>query len=164
MATQAIEQVDEAPPQNKGKRVILLLALGGILAGGAAGALALGPVIAKRIAARPAPAKTDAAKVDLAVTYDMANLVLNPAGTGGTRFLMVTATFQLKDDNTKDLFKARDSEVRDRILSVLGEKTIDDLSAMDQREGIKKEIVDSVGAMFPKGTILNLFLPQFVIQ
>jgi flagellar protein FliL len=164
MATQAIEQISDAPAPTKSRRGIFLLALGGILAGGAAGVFALGPVLTKRAAAKPAAVTKDASKTETPVHYEFANLVLNPAGTGGTRFLMLTATFQVKDDATKQLFTDRDSEVRDRILGVLGKRTVDDLAEMSHREVIKQELIDSVGAMFPKGAIVKLSFPQFVIQ
>lgn len=125
---------------------------------------ALGPVLTKRAAAKPAVATKDAGKVEIPISYELANLVLNPAGTGGTRFLMVTTSFQIKDQATKDLFTNHDSQVRDRILSLLGKKTVDELADMDHREAIKRELMDSIGVMFPKGSIVNLFFPQFVIQ
>jgi len=164
MATQAIEQ---APAENaeaaapKGKRTVLLLAVAGILAGGAAGFLGVGPVLAKRRAAAPAVKHEEPAA---AVLHAVDNLVLNPAGSNGTRFLMVTATFEVKDGGAEQVMKDHEAEVRDRILALLGKKTIDEVSDINQREKIKQEVLDAVAPLLPKGAIRKVFFPQFVIQ
>jgi flagellar protein FliL len=167
MATQAIENAPaadgaEASPA-KGKRTVLILAVAGIAAGTAAGLFGVGPVLAKRRANAPAAApKTELAAAS--VNHEVANLVLNPAGSGGTRFLMVTATFQLKDAGTDQLMKDHEAEVRDRILALLGKKTVDDLTDISKRDSMKAEVLGVIVPLFPKGTVLNVFFPQFVIQ
>ena len=100
MATQAIEQAPEAAAEaatpTKGGRMVLILGVAGVVAGTAVGLFGVGPVLAKRKAAPHAVAKTED-KGTATVTHAIENIVLNPAGSGGTRFLMVTATFELKD-------------------------------------------------------------------
>jgi len=167
MATEAIEQVptadESAPAASGGARSVILLALAGIIAGSAVGLFGVGPVLAKRKAATPATAvQTEEPKA--AVTHSFENIVLNPAGSGGTRFLMVTAAFELKDAATEQTMKDREPEIRDRILALLGKKTIDELTETAERDAIKKEVMDVVAPMFPKGAILKVFFPQFVIQ
>jgi flagellar protein FliL len=170
MATQAIEQVpaaegaaDAATATGKGgKRTVLIMAVAGIAAGAAAGLFGVGPILAKRRAA--APPKHTAEAQSAAVVHAIENLVLNPAGSGGTRFLMVTATFELKDAAAEELMKAREAEVRDRILGLLGKKTIDELTDIAKRDEIKLEVLAAVSPVFPKGSVLKVFFPQFVIQ
>jgi flagellar protein FliL len=167
MATEAIEQLpaaDEAaapPTTNRGARNLALLGVAGIIAGSAVGLFGVGPVLAKRKAA-PAPPKVE--EVRSAVTHALDNLVLNPAGSGGTRFLMVTAAFELKDAGTEQLMKDHEAEVRDRILALLGKKTVEELTDPNLRDAIKKQVLDVVMPVFPKGTVLKVFFPQFVIQ
>jgi flagellar basal body-associated protein FliL len=168
MATQAIEQ---APAENaegapKGKRTVLILAIAGVLAGGAAGFLGVGPVLAKRRGPE-APAKargSEDGEKNTAVIHAIENLVLNPAGSNGTRFLMVTATFELKDGGAEQVMKDHEAEVRDHILALLGKKNIDELTDINQREKIKKEVLDAVSPLMPKDGIRKVFFPQFVIQ
>jgi flagellar FliL protein len=168
MATQAIEQVPEQAAEAaspKGKRTILMLAIAGLLAGGGAGFFGVGPVLAKKKAAAPAaPAKKGEGEEKAATTHSIENLVLNPAGSGGTRFLMVTMTFEVKDGGADQLMKDKDPEVRDRVLALLGKKTVEELTDVSIREEIKKEVLDAVAPLFPKGTVNKVFFPQFVIQ
>ncbi len=169
MATSAIDQLPQAdgaeavPAAAKGKRTALLMGVGGLIAGIAVGLFVVGPIFAKKKAVAPAPKPAAEAQAG-GVSHEVANLVLNPAGTGGARFLMVTATFDLKDGASEQKMKDHDAEVRDRILSVLGRKTVDELSDISQREKIKKEVLEGVSTLLPKGSILKVFFAQFVIQ
>jgi flagellar protein FliL len=170
MATQAIEQTPapvagagEAVAPTKGKRTVLILAVAGIAAGAAAGLFVAGPMLAKRRAA-PHAEKASADTPSTSVVHAIENLVLNPAGSGGTRFLMVTATFELKDGGAEQQMKDREAEVRDHVLALLGKKTVDELTDISLRDGIKKEVLDAVTPLFPKGAVLKVFFPQFVIQ
>jgi len=167
MATQAIEQASETAPDAasapaKG-RGVMLLAVAGLVAGSAAGLFGLGPVLAKKRALTPPPAKTEAEPAS-SVTHEIANLVLNPAGSGGTRFLMVTAAFELKDGKTEQMMKDREAEVRDHILALLGKKTVENLTDVNARDIVKKEVLDTISPLFPKGAVIRVFFPQFVIQ
>jgi flagellar protein FliL len=172
MATQAIESVPvgdaaesaPAPDAKSGsKRTVLILAIAGLAAGAAAGLFGIGPVLAKRRAAAP-PAKAEGPLANVAVTHSIENLVLNPANSGGTRFLMVTATFELKDGTIEQQMKDHDAEVRDRILAMLGKKTVEELSDITLRENMKQEVLAAVSTLFPKDAVRKVFFAQFVIQ
>lgn len=152
-----------APPTGGSKRTVLIMALAGLAAGAPAGLFGVAPLLAARRSAAPAQPKTQEAPSS-AVTHAIENLVLNPAGSGGSRFLMVTATFELKDAGTEQMMKDREAETRDRILGVLGRKTVDELSDITKRDAIKVEVLDAVLPLFPKGSVLKVFFPQFVIQ
>jgi flagellar protein FliL len=163
MATQAIEQAaDTAPAPAKGKRTVLILGVIGIVAGLAAGYLGVGPVLAKRRAT--ATPRQEAESQGAAVVHTIDNLVLNPAGSNGSRFLMVSATFELRDGNTEQFMKDHEAEVRDHILALLGKKSVEELTDIALREGIKKEVLEAVVPLFPKGAVRKVFFPQFVIQ
>jgi flagellar FliL protein len=173
MATQAIENAppgedagsSAAPdtPKSSGKRSVLILAIAGVVAGVATGLFGIGPVLAKRRSAVVVAPKADATP-KAAVTHSVENLVLNPAGSGGTRFLMVTATFELRDGATDQQMKDHDAEVRDRILATLGKKTVEELSDISLRDTIKQEVLATVSSLFPKNAVSKVFFAQFVIQ
>jgi len=173
MATQAIENApagedagsSAAPdtPKGSGKRSVLILAIAGVAAGVATGLFGVGPVLAKRRSAAVAAPKAEAT-TKAAVTHSVENLVLNPAGSGGTRFLMVTATFELRDAATEQQMKDHDAEVRDRILAALGKKTVEELADISLRDTMKQEVLATVSSLFPKNAVSKVFFAQFVIQ
>ena len=54
--------------------------------------------------------------------------------------------------------------LRDHVLALLGKKTVEELSDITQREGIKQEVLASISELFAKGSVRKVFFPQFVIQ
>ena len=162
--------------------MLLLIAglVGGLVLGGLGGSFALGPMLAKKFAA---PKSAEAATTEdgeeksegehgekgekkagntVAV---MENLVLNPAGSNGTRFLMAAVAAEVKDEKVKEEMMARDAELRDAVLRLLGERTVEQLADVAQREVLKKQLTDSLNArLATKSAIKRVYFPQFVIQ
>lgn len=96
--------------------------------------------------------------------YNIENLVVNPAGTQGTRFLIVSMTILADNSSTLSKLTARDAEIRDTLLQVLASKSIQDLSDLTQRERMKEEMRAAAEAVVKPGRIRRIFLPQFVLQ
>jgi len=167
--------------------MLLLIAglVGGLVIGGLGGSFALGPMLAKKFGA---PKAAHAATADGeeeeseskseggehgekgekktgAVVHMMENLVLNPSGSNGTRFLMAAVAAEVKDEKVKDEMTGRDAELRDAVLRLLGERTVDQLSDIAQRELLKKALTDSLNArLASKSAVKRVYFPQFVIQ
>ena len=158
----------ETAPPAKGK--VMMMAVGGLVIGLAGGFLGVGPVLAKNKAAAPAKVeakaeeKGEGGEKSGAAVWPLENLVLNPAGSNGARFLMVNATFEVKDEAAKEAAKEKEAEARDIVLALLGKKTMEQLTDISQRDQIKKEVLAAVAPLFPKGVVTKVFFPQFVIQ
>ena len=90
--------------------------------------------------------------------------MLNPAGSGGSRFLLLSVGIETSGANAAADFQSRDSELRDIILTALGSKTVDNLTDITAREGIKAELQTAISVRFGKGTVKRLYFPQFVVQ
>jgi flagellar protein FliL len=171
------EGASEDAPKKSGTVVALGALGGGLVLGAVAGMLLVGPMVAK--AAGVAHVASDSAAGESAdgkehkgegegaktPMHDIDNLVLNPAGSGGTRFLIASVAIELNDEALGEVLTARDAEVRDAILRVLGTKTVEELSDVGLREGMKKEIQSTLDTMFKKkDAVRRLYFPQFVIQ
>jgi flagellar FliL protein len=177
----ADEQPQDSANDTRKPTTMLVIAtiVGGMILGALGGSFALGPMIAKKLAA---PTSAQAATADDAssdeehepgtgekkagsVVHMMENLVLNPAGSNGTRFLMVAVAAEVKDDGVKEAMTGRDAEMRDAVLRLLGDHTVDQLADMSLRDGMKKQIVDSLNARLArKDAVKRVYFPQFVIQ
>ena len=171
---------DEAPAPAKPSTMIAIAALlGGLVIGGLGGSFALGPMLAKKFAApKSAEAATtderggddehksaDGEKKATTTVHMMENLVLNPAGSNGTRFLMAAVAAEVKNEKVKEEMTGRDAELRDAVLRTLGERTVDQLADMSLRDALKRELVDSLNARLQsKNAIKRVYFPQFVIQ
>lgn len=176
------ENETEAPPKRVNRKLLLAAVLVvGALAGGGAGAVFAGPMLAEMILG---PADASAAVADSAAaghgdeesddhggghgagaaSHLVENLVLNPAGSNGTRFLMASVSLDLAEAGAAAEMEARDAEVRDALLTVLGHKTVEQLTDIAARDSLKSELKSAVSALFPQGTVRGIYLPQFVIQ
>jgi flagellar protein FliL len=182
MTPMSEENTTEAAPQRGGKKMVLVAVLVvGALLGGGAGAVFAGPMLADMILgpADAAAAGAHGAEGEHgeeaegghggghgagAANYLVENLVLNPAQSGGTRFLMASVSLDLKEPAVAEEMKARDAQVRDALLTVLGHKTVQELTDIAGRDSLKVELQSAVSALFPEGTVRGIYLPQFVIQ
>jgi flagellar FliL protein len=177
----------EAPPSKLKSTLPFVLALVlGLVAGAASGMFVVGPALAKGIGpelATRAHAKTASGAADSGdasasesgakdgkgepakQVYTLDNLVLNPAESGGTRFLLLSVTFETTNAALVEEMKARDAELRDAVLVTLGAKTVDQLADMRSREVLKAELNAATKKLFnKKNVVLRVYFPQFVIQ
>jgi len=175
------EQATEAAAPAKPSMMLAVAGLvGGLVLGGLGGSFALGPMLAKKLAA---PKTAEAASAEEksgdgehesgkegekkagATVQMIENLVLNSSGSNGTRFLMAAVAAEVKDETVKEEMTNRDAELRDAALRILGQRTVEQLADMSLREGLKKELIDSLNARLQSKTaIKRVYFPQFVIQ
>jgi flagellar FliL protein len=166
----AAEDAEPAAPAARRSYVTAIVITIGLLGGGAFGTLLGGPLLAHRFAKTasaaavpPAeePSGTEApAQADVLVD----NLVLNPAGSGGMRFLLVTVGLRLSNSDKAIQLKSRDAEVRDAILRVLGNKRIDELADIGMRDALKMEISTALDTLLGSRGVKGVYFPQFVLQ
>jgi flagellar FliL protein len=164
------DTAETVEPAKKGKLPLIIAVLVALLAGGGGGAFLGG----KLLAADSAPAKAGEAAHEpeesaepagpAPPAYTIDNLVLNPAGTEGTRFLMLTLSLSPRDEAATELLKERDPELRDAVLRLLETKTVPELSDVTRRDSLKAQIQATLAKELPKGTLRKVYLPQFVIQ
>jgi len=187
-AAAAPEGAPAAPSKAKLPMLIGMVAVG-LAVGGGTGAAVIGPMVAKKMGKVSAPAVSakdagdhgegaapaegdhaaegEAGKeggAAIAEVHVLDNLVLNPAGSGGARFLLLTVAIEVGNSTAAESFKARDAELRDIVLTSLGTKTADQLTDISAREQFKSEIQQAVDERFGKKSVKRLYFPQFVVQ
>ncbi len=101
---------------------------------------------------------------DAPAMHLLENLVLNPAGSGGSRFLLFNVAIETGNKTAGAEFTARDAELRDIVLTELGTKTVEQLVDMASREAIKLEVQTAITKRFGKTAVKRLYFPQFVVQ
>lgn len=178
-SSESQETTEEQPAQSPSrlKTPVLIALVGvGLAVGGGTGATFLGPVVAKRMGKVPQAHAGNASSEDSHDSLSEAtpgtaspillleNLVLNPAGSGGTRFLLLTVAIELNRSATLDQLKTRDAELRDIILTSLGTKTVEELTDITKRDEFKNELQTMIESRFGKSGVRRLYFPQFVVQ
>lgn len=93
------------------------------------------------------------------------NMVLNPAMSNGSRFLLVATAVECSDATIVEELKNRDAEARDVLISVMGARTVEQLTDLAQRDSLRSEIVTAFNAMLRKPTaVRRIYFSQFVVQ
>lgn len=167
-----------APPSGIRLPIPVVMFVAGLAVGGAVGWFTAGPMLVKRAfpggipaayaAAPPSEGSDASGKLDStdapANSHLLENLIVNPAGTQGTRFLLVSVGFETTDAATIGILEQRDLEVRDAIINLFGSETIENLSEVSMREAVKDAVRERVAQLIGRNTIGRIYFPQFVIQ
>jgi flagellar protein FliL len=174
-------KTEEKAPRSGGPMLVVAIVVG-LLVGAGGGAFIVAPLVGTKAVAvtsahaqeplaegeEPEPVPCDPTLEGPGLPpkslHTVENLVLNPARSGGTRFLMATVAIGVRDDATAAELKERDAEVRDVLLSVLGSKSVTELSEVSARDSLRAELRGSLGSIVRAQSIQQVYFPQFVIQ
>ncbi|MBK7258326.1 MAG: flagellar basal body-associated FliL family protein [Ignavibacteriae bacterium] len=96
--------------------------------------------------------------------YIVKDVILNPAGTNGTRFLLTTVGFEVSTAEAKKEIEAKDVQVRDALNTILTAKSLTTLSMPENRDSIRQEITERVGKLLRTGKLSNVYFSKFIIQ
>ena len=148
---------DKAPAKKSKKLVIIIGALVGVLALGAAGFYFL--VMKPRAAA--AAAEEDGGEAPKAAAHDahatppaylpMDNMVVNLADPGGDRVAQVGVTLVVADAHTSDTVKAFLPTIRSGVLMLISQKTATELLTPEGKEALAKAIYREASIPFGGG-------------
>lgn len=162
----------EASPKKTGIVLPLILALAAAAAGSGVGVIFLGPAVAPALAARAQEADSKPGGsghggshgAPVETLHVMENLVVNPAGSEGTRYLLVSVAMEPVDPGMVEELAAMDVLFRHTLLTTLGSRTVAELSDITKRGEIVAELQDSLDHLIGEGVIHRVYLPQYVIQ
>jgi flagellar FliL protein len=186
-APAAAEGEAPAPTGMKAKLPMIAMVAVGLAIGGGTGAAVVGPMVAKKMGKATPPHADSASAAGEAggeaaggekaaaegekgkegaepAVHLLENLVLNPAQSQGTRFLLFSVAIETGAASAAADLTAHDAELRDIILTSLGTKTVEQLSDMSTREGIKTDVQAAIVKRFGKSAVKRLYFPQFVVQ
>lgn len=172
------EGAEEAP--KKGKLVPMLLLLVGLAGGAAGGLMVVGPALASDGGETTAEegegegasddrhgedaGEGEEGAEDESILYNLPNVIVNPAGTGGSRFLVVDLSLKMNTSDAALEVEEREMEVRDVLIQLFGQQTVEQLADISAREGLKEEVALALNGLLVRGRVLSLFMPRFVIQ
>jgi flagellar FliL protein len=91
-------------------------------------------------------------------------VLVNVAGTAGTRYLVANMTIVGKSADIKERVQENDAQLRDVAASILGIKTISDLEKPGMRNIIRAELISAFSDILGKGSVADIYLTEFAIQ
>lgn len=96
------------------------------------------------------------------VTID--DIIVNPSGTGGTRFLAASIGFEISSPKTVEIFEKRMPMVRDALITILGSKTIEQLSDPKEKEITRYQIKKRVEQLLSTDNLVAVYFTDFILQ
>ncbi|GJQ48624.1 flagellar protein FliL [Candidatus Kuenenia stuttgartiensis] len=97
------------------------------------------------------------------VTID--TIVVNLSGSNLRRYLKAKVILEVRNEEARGKLETRTIQVKDRLISILSSKTIDDIDSVEGREYIKREIKDSVDVILNmEKAVLQVYFEDFVVQ
>jgi len=92
------------------------------------------------------------------------DLIVNPAGTNGLRFLLTTIGLEVSSDATEKECEKRNVQIHDAIISILTSKTLPQLDDVNYRDSLKAEIKGQINSDLASGSVINVYFSKFIIQ
>ena len=99
-----------------------------------------------------------------ALIYAIKDIVVNPAGTGGSRFLSVSFGFELNSPDLEKEFAAKEPVVRDALITILSSKTVAQLTDAKQKEIVRYQIRKRVSKLMGTEELIGVYFTDFVLQ
>lgn len=116
--------------------------------------------------ASPAKAEDESQKAESATQniFLIKDVIINPAGTNGTRFLLTTVGIEVSTPEAQQELEKKEVQVRDLLNSILTSKGLNELVSIEQRELLRIEISKKVGELLKSGKLRNVYFSKFIIQ
>jgi len=115
-------------------------------------------------AEKPKPKKRDSHGEAASLVYAVKDIVVNPAGTGGTRFLSVSFGFELGSAELAAEFTERELVVRDALITILSSKTVAQLTDAKQKEITRYQVKKRLEQILNTDEITGVYYTDFVLQ
>lgn len=108
-------------------------------------------------------AKADAAKAKVTVPLG-GKILVNVAGTMGTRYLLASLTLVGTAPDLKEIVEKNDAQLRDAAAGSLCVKTIADLEKPGARNLVRTELISLFNNVLGEGMVSDIYLTEFAIQ
>jgi len=92
------------------------------------------------------------------------DIIVNPSGTNGTRFLLTTIGVEVSTAEAMKEMESMDIQIRDALNSILTSKGLVELSDVQQREKLREEIGLRISSYLKTGKTKNVYFSKFIIQ
>lgn len=92
-------------------------------------------------------------------------VIVNLSGSGGRRYLKALINLEAKDGETKQKIESKIVQIKDRFISILSSKTLEDIEGVEGQESLRREIKDAADMVLKvEDGILQVYFTEFVIQ
>jgi flagellar FliL protein len=112
----------------------------------------------------PAHGETKHGAAGQSLIYAIKDIIVNPAGTGGSRYLSVSVGFELGSPELEASFTAKEAMVRDALITILSSRTVNQLTDAKQKEIVRHQIKKRVSDLMRTDQVSGVYFTDFVLQ
>lgn len=98
------------------------------------------------------------------IVFAIEDIVVNPAGTAGSRFLSASFGIEVSNAETAGRLEEREPLVRDALITILSSKTLAELTDAKQKEIMRLQIKKRLSLLLKTEAVTNVFYTDFVLQ
>jgi flagellar FliL protein len=98
------------------------------------------------------------------VNFAFEPFVVNLMDSGGSKYLKVSIQLELSNAKLMEKAKNKTPQLRDAIITLITNKTSEDLITAEGKIILKDEIKQRANQILGEGTVLNVYLTDFVMQ
>lgn len=92
-------------------------------------------------------------------------VIVNLCGSGGRRYLKAKINLEAKDGDVKKKIESMSVQIKDRLISILSSKTLEDIEGLEGQESLRREVKDVVDVVLKmEGGVLQVYFTEFVVQ
>ncbi len=169
-APQGAEENQEKASKGKWKWIILILLLLGLLGTGgyfaysflysadSPGASESGNATQSREEPDSGPEKVGSKMVSLPT------LLVNLADPLGKRYLKISVDVEVKGEEASSQIQSDMPKIKDALILLLSSKTFEDLSSMESKYQLKKEIVERLNQILGQSVVRRVYFTEFIVQ
>lgn len=108
--------------------------------------------------------KEKKAPLQVGLFYEINDIVVNPAGTSGKRFLVMEMALETKDQLVVDEATSKEIWIRDAVISILTRKTPEELLDYSLQNELKKEVLNTMNRKMSTGKFTKIYFKKFIMQ
>jgi flagellar FliL protein len=118
--------------------------------------------VKKNTEAKAATQKTENVSIICPLKSFVVNL-LDKSGVG-KRYLKVTIELEVGKEADKLLIDGRNPQIRDTILLLLSNETLNEINTMEGKLALKQEILSRIKQILGEGVVRRIYFTEFVVQ
>ena len=104
------------------------------------------------------------AKTDIGPIYPLETFIVNLVGNQGKSYLKAKIELELNDEKLKKEIDKRLPQFRDTILTLLSNKSDEEIKSLEGKYQLREEIVTNLNQFLTTGKVLNIYFTDFIVQ
>lgn len=96
--------------------------------------------------------------------YDSPEFTVNIANSNGRRFFNTQFSLEVSNEKVLKEIEKKLPIMQDKVIVVLSSQSLEELSSLDGKEKIKKQLIDNINPILSNGKIVNIYFNKFVYQ